>query len=260
MAPNQTGGRLSPRDCVFEIDLDDQTEIVSLASEVTLLGSGRECSIRVPGVAERQAEVRLSAGRATLINVGDPEAVSVNGRAVLADVELRSGDRVRCGRIQLRFRCSEPQELADSARGDRPAALRPGAEIDEALKPFPAQTILELELLPRRKLQELLKSTRREQWNGIRLSDEILKAYGWAPERVGPLTSKSIRRLGRLLAEAVEQKSLGYRLKIFVARSLGRGIFVAIVVVIVLGMLVLLEYTTGWNLYEQFHNLLPKGE
>lgn len=268
MAPNQTGGRLSPGDCAFEIDLEGQTEIVSLKTEVTVLGSGTGCAIRVPGVAERQAEVRVTESGARLINVGDPQALSVNGRAVLTDVDLRSGDRLRCGEFHLRFRCPEPSGGAaeesgeSSSRGGERGAAGSSAGpaslgIDEGLKPFPAQVILELELLPRRKLQEILKSTRREQWDGIRLSDEVLKAYGWGAERVGALTRKSIRRMGRVLAESVERKSLGYRLKMSLARSLGRVIFLGVVVVLVLGMLLFLEYTTGWNLYEQFARLLP---
>ncbi len=257
MTANQTGGRVSPRDCVLEIDVGDQTEIVSLTETVTVMGSGADCPIRVPDVPEHQAELRLTREGPVLVNVGDPQALAVNGRAVLSETSLTSGDRVRCGGYQLRFRCSSPEVpavgLAEQGAG-RSVGL---GELDDAAKPFVAQAILELGLLPRRQLAELLKSTRQERWDGVCLANAILEQYGVGQEKVRALAGKSVRRMGRLLAESVERGSVGYRVKMFVARSLGRWIFVVIVVLLVLGALLLLEYSTGWNLYEALQSWKP---
>ncbi|MEQ8765693.1 MAG: FHA domain-containing protein [Planctomycetota bacterium] len=258
MSANQGRVGLSPADCSLEVDVDGNKQVVTLSREVTVLGSGERCHIRVAEVSERQAEFRVQPHGIVIANVGDPQSVSVNGRSVLTEVPLQSGDRIRCGRyvFALRIASGAPSSVAAIAESPSAATAAESTGLSATGRVLASLVVIDLDLLPKRRQAEILDRTRRERWSGGELVDEILEAYGWDERREQSLIQKCYRRLGGRLAESVEGEAWLYRVKLFFARSLGRAIFVLIVIVLLLASLVYLERTVGWNVYESFETLL----
>ncbi|MEE6257773.1 FHA domain-containing protein [Plantactinospora sonchi] len=68
---------------------------------------GREGGVDVllddPLVSRRHAAVELGGGRALLVDTGSTNGTWLNDRRIGAGTELRDGDRIRIGHVELRF-------------------------------------------------------------------------------------------------------------------------------------------------------------
>ena len=66
-------------------------------------GEGVDIVIDDCRVSRRHATVELTAGRAVLRDAGSTNGTWLNDRRVTAEAELRDGDRLRVGGVELRF-------------------------------------------------------------------------------------------------------------------------------------------------------------
>ncbi|MEO3816256.1 FHA domain-containing protein [Plantactinospora sp. B24E8] len=105
---------------------------------------GREDGVDVllddPKVSRRHAVVELVGGRVLLTDTGSTNGTWLNDRRVGAGTELRDGDRIRVGHVELRFfdPGSAPTEPVGTLRRlPPPAAVPAGAGARSAPPPGP---------------------------------------------------------------------------------------------------------------------------
>lgn len=95
---------------------------------VTVIGSGDDAHVRLPGLAPRHAEIRRDAeDEYVLVDLGSPQGSRVDGRRLSGPDEqpLHTGDRIELGDWTMSF---VREEFADHGR---PFGGRAGGELAE---------------------------------------------------------------------------------------------------------------------------------
>jgi Inner membrane component of T3SS, cytoplasmic domain len=99
-----------------------------LVPGVTVIGSGDDADVRLPGLAPRHAEIRRDAeDEYVLVDLGSPQGCRVDGRLISGPDEqaLHTGDRIELGDWTMSF---YREEFADHGR---PFGGRTGGELAE---------------------------------------------------------------------------------------------------------------------------------
>jgi pSer/pThr/pTyr-binding forkhead associated (FHA) protein len=97
---------------------DGKTFDASYDSDSVLIGSGPSAVLRLddPEVSSIHAVIKVSPeGTVTIIDLGSEAGTSVNGNAVSEPVQLKSGDKIRLGRVDLVLRTGAVSFAAASA-------------------------------------------------------------------------------------------------------------------------------------------------
>jgi hypothetical protein len=86
-------------------------EIDLLGSEL-FIGRSQECQITIedPLLSRRHAKLRLAVDQAFISDLGSRNGVRVNGKPILGEVPLHSGDRLRLGTQELVFSIVDERE------------------------------------------------------------------------------------------------------------------------------------------------------
>ena len=130
----------------LSITLPDSTPVVhELAEELNTLGRAPENSIHLdePSVSGRHAELMLAGENCYLKDLDSTNGTLVNGQPV-TNVQLRSGDRIRFGKVEACYECdatSSAQPLPHSEQVEaRPAELSARPADFANASPFPGRT------------------------------------------------------------------------------------------------------------------------
>ncbi len=93
--------------------------VLSLRAGENLLGRDKEAAVVLDAasVSRHHARIRIEGSRATLEDLGSKNGTSLNGERLGEARELRDGDVVRLGHVQLLFR-SLPFEGSTATQGD----------------------------------------------------------------------------------------------------------------------------------------------
>jgi pSer/pThr/pTyr-binding forkhead associated (FHA) protein len=77
-----------------------RTREVSIAKEEFLVGRGPDCDLRVndEDISRHHCLIRVRSQEATLSDLGSSNGTFVNGKRVLSQVVLTSGDEIRVGK------------------------------------------------------------------------------------------------------------------------------------------------------------------
>jgi hypothetical protein len=112
---------------------EDRKPVFALRADVTTIGSGPGCDIRLPGLEPLHAEVRHDdADEFVLVRVGDAPGTRVNG-APIDSALLRTAARIDVGEWTMSF---YREEFADHGR---PYGGRVGGEFGHQ-RPQPSRT------------------------------------------------------------------------------------------------------------------------
>ncbi len=99
----------------------ERTREVSIPKEEFLIGRGPDCDLRVNDgdVSRHHCLIRVRSDEATLCDLGSSNGTFVNGKRVLSQVALASGDEITMGKCRF---------VVDL--GDRPEGVIPNPEAD----------------------------------------------------------------------------------------------------------------------------------
>lgn len=135
------GARLPSLTCLTGLDMG---RVYPLADGQSVVGRGVEAEVRIRDRATSRRHARLSSGDEgyVLEDLGGPNGVFVNGRALSGPRALRHGDVIELGRTLLRVGMPAEGERADAAdvgtpRGEAAATLEdnPAADVRRASHP-----------------------------------------------------------------------------------------------------------------------------
>jgi len=91
----------------------ERTREISIPKEDFLIGRGIDCDLRVndEDVSRHHCMIRLRGKEATLSDLGSSNGTFVNGKRVLSQVTLASGDEIRLGKYRFLM------DLGDNPQG-----------------------------------------------------------------------------------------------------------------------------------------------
>jgi hypothetical protein len=77
-----------------------------LSAEENVIGRDADCAVTLPDplVSRRHALVRITAGHATIEDLGSRNGTLVNGITIAARTEIRDGDTIEVGPVRMTFR------------------------------------------------------------------------------------------------------------------------------------------------------------
>ena len=116
------GTRVTPIACV----LVWEGRLFPLTEGEHIVGRDMDVAVTLESttVSRRHARLRLSAGAASIEDLGSKNGTFVNDVAVTAETALADGDRVRIGSLLLTFRCGGSAFSTETQRVDRDAGQR----------------------------------------------------------------------------------------------------------------------------------------
>jgi pSer/pThr/pTyr-binding forkhead associated (FHA) protein len=81
----------------------ERTREVSIPKEEFLIGRGMDCDLRVndEDISRHHCLIRVRAQEAILSDLGSSNGTFVNGKRVLSQVALHSGDEIRLGKYRF---------------------------------------------------------------------------------------------------------------------------------------------------------------
>jgi pSer/pThr/pTyr-binding forkhead associated (FHA) protein len=80
-----------------------RTREITIGKEEFLLGRGLDCDLRVndDDISRHHCLIRLRGSEATLTDLGSSNGTFLNGKRVLSQVALSSGDEIRVGKYRF---------------------------------------------------------------------------------------------------------------------------------------------------------------
>src|SRR5262249_4686030 len=104
--------RSSRRYCMARLIIsspDGKKGFLELIKAVTTMGRGNanDLVLNDPSVSRFHAVLKLKAGAVAIADRGSTNGIHLNGRRILQETELRSGDVARVGRYELRLENGE---------------------------------------------------------------------------------------------------------------------------------------------------------
>src|SRR5215831_10512836 len=103
---------------------DGKKGFLELSKAVTTMGRGNanDLVLNDPSVSRFHAVLKLKAGAVAIADRGSTNGIHLNGRRILQETELRSGDVARVGRYELRLENGEEGRI-QVRRGEWPSTL-----------------------------------------------------------------------------------------------------------------------------------------
>lgn len=124
-------GRAPRRPCLILYSGGDAGLPFDLEPGTYVVGRAPECDLQLdnPGISRRHAELRVTEGEVTLVDLGSSNGTFVNEARAGGPQVLAGGDLVRLGVVVLRFYESQSLEAALHDRIYRMATVDPGTEV-----------------------------------------------------------------------------------------------------------------------------------
>ena len=114
-APRRTGTRVAAENCRFRVKWADGR--VTLDEGEYVLGrdpDAEEIFLNSPGVSRRHARIRVSAGRATLEDLGSKNGTFVGDERVDGSESLCDGDVIGVGSVKLTLSVLQPPSSTET--------------------------------------------------------------------------------------------------------------------------------------------------
>ncbi len=130
--PRKASGRM-PAHLDLEESPISETRRIPLTKEVTRLGRDPEGEVVIDAdaavVSRRHAEIRLTDGQYTVIDLKSFNGTIVNGQRITAAVSLFDGDQIELGNSGPRLRLTDPAHPAPAHRALQPGAPTPSQKL-----------------------------------------------------------------------------------------------------------------------------------
>ena len=92
-----------------------------LSEGANVVGRDRDCAVRIDSVtiSRRHAQIVVTAGEATVEDLGSKNGTRVNGQPVVEAIALRDGDEIEVGSVTIRYRLMDSAQSTITRRGTR---------------------------------------------------------------------------------------------------------------------------------------------